>query len=855
MKVSSSKRRVVVAALILLALFWLRPGASRLKSRIISSLSAGVGRSVDVGSVHVRLLPRPGFDLDNLVVYDDPAFGAEPILRASEVTADLRLMSLLRGRLEISRLDLTEPSLNLVHSEGGKWNLEALLERTAHTPLAPTGKTKSEPRPAFPYIEGTSARINFKNGPEKKPYALTNADFSLWQESENTWGVRLKAQPVRADLNLNDTGLLQVSGTWQRAATLHETPLQFSLEWSGAQLGQVSKLFTGNDRGWRGAIQLDVTLTGSPAKLEVVSAVSINDFRRYDITAGRALRLAASCNGEYSSQTHEFHQVKCAAPVAKGLITLTGEMGLAGRRRYAVTITAADVPASALAALAQRAKKNLPDDLVADGLLQGKFSMAEDVEGGAKLRWEGRGEIADFRLSSAAVNAEIGRTTLPFLILSDSTALKATLPRRKFAERRSEMAHPAGPYLEFGPTPLDAGHALVRGWINRSAYDIAFSGDIEVARTLRLGRMIGLPVPTANPEGSAQLDLQIAGAWRGQNGVTVAGFIGPQITGTARLRNVRLAIRDTGPVEIVSADVQLSPDTVEVEKLNADAAGATWTGSLEIPRGCTMPEACSARFALNAQEIVLGQLEAWVHPTPKKRPWYQVLEGTPAGPSFLARVRASGSVTAASFKIHSVTATHVAAKLDLDKGNLQISTLTADVFGGKHRGEWRADFSLKPAVCSGSGSLAGLSLASVATAMKNPWITGTADARYEVKGRCPAEFWQSAEGTMQVEMKEGVLPNFLVGEDATALRITRLRGQVRLHAGNLEIDGAKLDSPEGAYEVTGTATLQRELALKMTRSPGSPAAGAYAISGTLAKPTVTPLARAEQARLKPLPSK
>src|SRR6476661_9480754 len=122
----------VAAALVLLLLFLVRPGASRLKSRIIISLSAAVGRPVDLGAVHIRLLPRPGFDLENLVVYDDPAFGAEPILRASEVTADLRLMSLVRGRIEIARLDLTEPSLNLVHRETGHWNLEALLERTAH---------------------------------------------------------------------------------------------------------------------------------------------------------------------------------------------------------------------------------------------------------------------------------------------------------------------------------------------------------------------------------------------------------------------------------------------------------------------------------------------------------------------------------------------------------------------------------------------------------------------------------------------------------------------------------------------------------------------------------------------------
>ena len=114
MKVFSSKRRIAAAAaLVLLALFVLRPGASRLKSRIIYSLSSAVGRSADVGAVHVRLLPRPGFDLDNLVVYDDPAFGAEPMLRASEVTAYVRLTSLMRKRRQGRNVVLVTVSLSM----------------------------------------------------------------------------------------------------------------------------------------------------------------------------------------------------------------------------------------------------------------------------------------------------------------------------------------------------------------------------------------------------------------------------------------------------------------------------------------------------------------------------------------------------------------------------------------------------------------------------------------------------------------------------------------------------------------------------------------------------------------------
>ncbi len=809
---------------------------------------------MDVGSVHIRLLPRPGFDLANLVVYDDPAFGAEPMLRASEVTADLRLTSLVRGRLEIARLNLTEPSLNLVQDERGRWNLEALLERTARTPLAPTAKTKAEPRPGFPYIEGTSARINFKRGPEKKPYALTNADFSLWQDSENAWGVRLRAQPVRTDLNLNDTGLLQVNGTWQRAANLHETPLQFKVEWSRAQLGQVTKIFTGSDKGWRGAIQFDMTVTGSPAKLQVSSTASVDDFRRYDIPSGKALRLAANCDAEYSSLTHEFQEVKCSAPVANGLISLTGNLRLPVNQGYAVVVTAEDVPASALLALAERAKKNLPDDLEAEGFLRGRLSIARNAGVESKFRFEGRGEILDFGLTSAANEAEIGRQTVPFLMSSETSA--RSRPQNWAWRNGSGTGIHERPLVQFGPIALEPGRPNglnARGWIDRGGYDIAIAGEAEIAKTLRLARIIGVPAPPVNPEGSAGIDLQIAGSWAGQGSVA-AGFVGPQVAGTANLRNTRFTFHGTGPVEIMSAEMQLLPDSVRVGKLNARAAGAIWTGWLEVPRGCGLPENCPVRFALNTEETALGQLSEWANPKPKKRAWYQVLGESPK-PSLFARVRASGSVAAERFRIHTLTATHMSANLRLDSGKLQISALKAYSLGGKYQGKWQADFSVKPPVCRGSGDFTGLSLANVAAAMKDAWIAGTANASYELKGPCSTEFWQSAEGTVQAEMRDGALPHLLIGEDAVPLRVSQLTGHARMHGGELEIEDGKLSSSDGNYEVSGTATLQREIALKFTRIPSAMAATGYAISGTLAEPQVTPLARAEQARLKSLPTK
>jgi hypothetical protein len=812
---------------------------------------------VDIGSVHLRLLPRPGFDLENLVVYDDTAFGAEPMLRASEVTAALRLTSLLRGRLEIARLDLTEPSLNLVHGVGGRWNLEALLERTAHMPLAPTGKAKSEPRPGFPYIQATSARINFKSGPEKKPYALTNADFSLWQDSENSWGVRLKAQPFRTDLNLNDTGLLQVNGTWQRADALRDTPLLFNIEWNRAQLGQLTKFFTGNDQGWRGEVLLDVTLAGTPAKLQITSNGSIQDFRRYDITSGQALRLAGHCDGGYSSLDQAFHGLLCSAPVGSGLITLQGDLGLPGSHRYRLVLTADNIPASAAVVLVERLKKNLPEDLVAAGTVGGSLRIEQKAAAASKLLVEGRGEFAELRLASAANKAEIGPETVPFLLTAGNTAASAATRRQTILKGAPSMRFPEGPHVEFGPFSVAIGRAVAptaRGWVNRSGYNLGVAGEAEIAKALRVARIFGLPALQSAAEGTAQVDLQISGSWAGRSQGTASGFTGPQVTGTAKLRNVRIAVRGVGgPVEIASADMQLLPDEVRVGKLNAKAGDTLWTGSLAMPRGCGTPGACQVHFVLNANQIALGELGQWVSPSPKERPWYRVLESSAqAGPSFLASVRASGQVSTDRLQVQSLAATRVSAKVSLDGGKLQISELNADFLGGKHRGEWQADFSVKPSSCKGSGSLSGVSLGRLADAMTDEGIAGSANASYEVQGSCTAEFWQSAEGALRFDTRDGTLPHVALADDAEPLKFSRFAGQARLHAGKIETKDAKLDSADGKFLLSGTASVKGELDLRLARTSNGAAGPGYTISGTLAEPRVIRLAGPEtQARLKP----
>ncbi|MEO6119941.1 MAG: AsmA family protein, partial [Terriglobales bacterium] len=158
-------RRFAAGIIILLLAATLLPpfiNANRFRNRLADTIRLSLGRPVNLGDVHFTLLPRPGFVISNLAIADDPAFSAEPVLRAESVTASLRLTSLWRGRLEISRLRFEFPSLNLVRAADGRWNVESILRQASQVPAAPTATPRPEGRPRFPYIEAVNGRINFR---------------------------------------------------------------------------------------------------------------------------------------------------------------------------------------------------------------------------------------------------------------------------------------------------------------------------------------------------------------------------------------------------------------------------------------------------------------------------------------------------------------------------------------------------------------------------------------------------------------------------------------------------------------------------------------------------------------------
>ena len=159
---------------------------------------------------------------------------------------------------------------------------------------------------------------------------------------------------------------------------------------------------------------------------------------------------------------------------------------------------------------------------------------------------------------------------------------------------------------------------------------------------------IGEPAGIAGGEGQRGgrgadgfADRRIVG---GKMSGSSSGFSLPEVNGTVQLRNVRAALRGVnGPIEISSAELQLLPDEVRVEKLSARAADAHWTGSWPCRAVVESPGACLVRFNLNTEEVGLSELSEWLGSQPSQRRWYQMLTSAePAAPIVSAELASIG---------------------------------------------------------------------------------------------------------------------------------------------------------------------------------------------------------------------
>ncbi len=402
-KRGSGRGWLVVSLLLVLLLLAILPpllSISRYHHRIAASMSQVLGRPVHLDHVALNLLPFPSLTLSNLVIDEVPPFGMEPIVRASSVNARLRLLPLWRHRVEFSRITFTDPSVNLVRLSSGRWNLESVLLQAAHIDAAPTAQRSFGGQPRFPYIEATDARVNLKLDTLKTPFSLTETDFALWLPEPRQWRIRLRGHPVRTDTSATDTGTVQAEVTLQRASALAEVPISLSASWTGAPLGEASRVLTGHDAGLRGGLHLDASLHGTVQQAALQATLILSDLHRVDLVPDRPVLVNLACNAALTHLLHTVQAFRCLWPIDGGTgaaLQLTGDVpSLLSPASANLQLAASHIPATTALHWLRATTSQLPPTLRAAGELS------------AQATYTGRQApaLASLRLSDLVLSAD-----------------------------------------------------------------------------------------------------------------------------------------------------------------------------------------------------------------------------------------------------------------------------------------------------------------------------------------------------------------------------------------------------------------------------------------------------------------
>jgi AsmA protein len=829
MAAASRKRAVFALVVVILLGIFLPPNinGNRFSKRLAATLSAGLGREVRIGSVNFRLLPRPGFDLYDFAVLDEPRFSAEPLLMCGKVAADLRLTSLWEGRLEIANLKLQNadgkapPSLNLVYTDG-HWNLESLLLRAEQVPTAPTAKKSAEQRSRFPYIEADAGRINMKVGPEKKPYALTNTDFALWLASENQWHVRLEGRPVRTDMNLSDTGVVRLEGDVNRSSGLRQSPVKMQFSWEQGQLGQLASLVLGQDKGWRGGLNLDLQLLGSLEDLHITAHTSVEGLRRYDIDRNVRLSLDTQCLGEYGGGLLDFN---CNLPANQGALRLNGKVTLASPRDYDLSLVADRLPLSAIATFARQAKRTLPDDLDATGTLDASFQFRSDRFGTPEKY--GKGATSELELRSASLAEPIAVSPVHFSLGLPAAAAPVVVSGRK----RPVLPKPS-PQVPIDGIAVNSftiqlgktGAAQAQGNLTATGYAFTAKGTAPLVRVLDLGRAVGFPSHIVASSGSTDFDLTMSGAW--------ANFAPASLGGAAKVRDVEAVVPGFKSHLLLSAaNAQFTDAGITLTRIAAQFqhSEVAFTGAVSKPLNCEASQPCAMQFDVFADRLSTDDLASLLGSGGK---WNLPLFSSS---SKLPEFRAAGTLRFDTLKIGRVPFQEFSAHAEVGAGIVALSQMSARIGDGTTEGNWRIDWNASPLRYSGSGTLTGVSPEHLEMPLLTSWITGKSNVKYTLNlaGNDGAQILRSASGQVEFAVNNGV-SQALTLDASRPTKFQNLQGSAEMNRAVLKLITSKFKAENRIYIVSGTVSL----ADKQARLTVSDGANHWDITGALDKPNV-----------------
>jgi hypothetical protein len=249
--------------------------ADQYGKRLQASLERALGRRVEIGAVHFKLLPLPALTVDSVTIHEDPAIGIEPVvyIQKDEGGMEVRpaLWSLLGGRFVIASITLDGASVNLTKSgpaaEWGRWNFASLVNRSVMT--------------TTPAIHVRDGRINLKFGDEKSVFYLNDTDLDISPPGSlgHGWRVYCSAQASRTDRPVIGLASFTLKGRW--FVDPERVDMDLVLDRTG--LGELTALVRGQPGAVYGTVYSRLHLGGPINNIGIAGRLTVEDLYRWDL--------------------------------------------------------------------------------------------------------------------------------------------------------------------------------------------------------------------------------------------------------------------------------------------------------------------------------------------------------------------------------------------------------------------------------------------------------------------------------------------------------------------------------------------------------------------------------------------
>jgi uncharacterized protein involved in outer membrane biogenesis len=401
----------VAAALILPRL--LSPETYR--PRLEQVLADLTGRSVAIGPMRLHVFPVPGIEADGFTLGEDPAFGAEPFLKAGRIDARIRLMPLFSSRLDVLSFDIEKPVARLRREADGRWNLTSLVERAGSkaapsTSAAPAGGGLQVLIERFRLVDGTLDMSDAAIVPgrvhriEGREIQLTLSDLST-------------TTPMEIDLELSLAG----SGKCALAGRLGPPPQRAGDGWPIDARVKLSD-FTGGtaapylaaSTGLRlagGSLDLDATLQGTaPERLDVQGQAKLKALEIVPLGNGghKAPRFDGSVAIDGTFTPRETRLRKAEVRLGDAALTLSGALtDLQGKPNAELRAVAKSVALKDVAPILYVLDLPLPPGLAMKGTIGIDASAHGPLDAPAAMAIRGTATISGFEYADPSLKEPV----------------------------------------------------------------------------------------------------------------------------------------------------------------------------------------------------------------------------------------------------------------------------------------------------------------------------------------------------------------------------------------------------------------------------------------------------------------